>query len=107
MYVGLIPRCTASSVQNRAESRMVPDPIIRSDATPRRPAIAGTILYGLNAWYTCGQQVLAALPPEFRAISGSIWIAPAPTIYALVVSLILWIVFEFLPLNRRAIVRSD
>ena len=36
----------------------------------------GTILYGLNAWYTGGQQVLAPLPPEFRAISGSIWIAP-------------------------------
>jgi len=60
----------------------------------------GTILYGLNAWYTGGQQVLATLPPEFRAISGSIWIAPAPAIYALVVSLILWVVFEFLPLGR-------
>jgi ribose transport system permease protein len=44
--------------------------------------------------------VLATLPPEFRAISGSIWIAPAPAIYALVVSLILWVVFEFLPLGR-------
>jgi ribose transport system permease protein len=60
----------------------------------------GTILYGLNAWYTGGQQVLATLPPEFRAISGSIWIAPAPAIYALVISLILWVVFEFLPLGR-------
>ena len=27
----------------------------------------GTILYGLNAWYTGGQQVLASLPPEFLA----------------------------------------
>ena len=60
----------------------------------------GTILYGLNAWYTGGQQVLASLPPEFLAISGSVWIVPAPAIYALVASLILWIVFEYLPLGR-------
>jgi ribose transport system permease protein len=60
----------------------------------------GTILYGLNAWYTGGQQVLASLPPEFLAISGNIWIVPAPAIYALVVSLTLWVVFEYLPLGR-------
>jgi ribose transport system permease protein len=59
-----------------------------------------TILYGLNAWYTGGQQVLASLPPAFLAISGSVWIAPAPAIYALVVSLSRWIVCEFLPLGR-------
>ena len=60
----------------------------------------GTVLYGLNAWYTGGQQVLANLPPEFLAISGNIWIIPAPAVYALVVSLALWIVFEYLPLGR-------
>src|SRR5579864_2229038 len=42
----------------------------------------GTVLYGLNAWYTGGQQVLADLPPQFLAISGSLWIIPAPAIYA-------------------------
>jgi ribose transport system permease protein len=61
---------------------------------------AGSILYGLNAWYTGGQQVLAPLPPEFLAISGRLWFVPAPAIYALVVSLALWIVFEYLPLGR-------
>ncbi len=60
----------------------------------------GTILYGLNAWYTGGQQVLAPLPPAFLAISGSLWIVPAPAIYALVVALTLWIVFEYQPLGR-------
>ncbi len=60
----------------------------------------GTVLYGLNAWYTGGQQVLATLPPQFLAISGNLWIFPAPAIYALVVSLALWIVFEYLPLGR-------
>jgi ribose transport system permease protein len=60
----------------------------------------GTMLYGLNAWYTGGQQVLASLPPEFLAISGNIWIIPAPAVYAFLISLALWIVFEYLPLGR-------
>jgi ribose transport system permease protein len=60
----------------------------------------GTILYGLNAWYTGGQQVLADLPPAFLAISGSIGVVPAPALYTLVISCALWIVFEFLPLGR-------
>jgi ribose transport system permease protein len=60
----------------------------------------GTVLYGLNAWYTGGQQVLAELPPSFLAISASIGPAPAPAIYTLIVSLGLWIVFEYLPLGR-------
>jgi ribose transport system permease protein len=60
----------------------------------------GTVLYGLNAWYTGGQQVLADLPAQFLAISGSIGIVPLPAIYTLVVSLVLWLVFEYLPLGR-------
>jgi ribose transport system permease protein len=60
----------------------------------------GTVLYGLNAWYTGGQQVLADLPPPFLAISGSLGPIPAPAVYTLVVSLVLWIVFEYLPLGR-------
>jgi ribose transport system permease protein len=60
----------------------------------------GTVLYGLNSWYTGGQQVLASLPPAFLAISGNIWVVPAPAVYALIVSLALWLVFEYLPLGR-------
>jgi ribose transport system permease protein len=64
----------------------------------------GTILYGLNAWYTGGQQVLGMLPKPFLAISGAIPLGsfslPAPAIYVLVVSIGLWIVFEYLPLGR-------
>lgn len=60
----------------------------------------GTVLYGLNAWYTGGQQVLGDLSPAFLAISGNIGIVPAPALYVLVVSLALWLVFEFLPLGR-------
>src|SRR6478735_8002984 len=60
----------------------------------------GTILYGLNAWYTGGQQVLASLPPEFLALSGNIGVVPAPAVYAGVVAIALWVVFEYLPLGR-------
>jgi ribose transport system permease protein len=60
----------------------------------------GTVLYGLNAWYTGGQQVLASLPPEFTAISGNIWIIPLAAVYALIAAVVLWIVFEYLPLGR-------
>lgn len=64
----------------------------------------GTMLYGLNAWYTGGQQVLGILPASFLAISATVKIAgfgvPAPALYVLVVSVGLWIVFEYLPLGR-------
>src|SRR6202167_2749576 len=60
----------------------------------------GTVLYGLNAWYTGGQQVLADLPPAFLAISASLGVVPLPALYTLVVSLTLWVVFEYLPLGR-------
>jgi ribose transport system permease protein len=60
----------------------------------------GTVLYGLNAWYTGGQQVLADLPPPFLAISGSLGVVPLPAIYTLICSLGLWVVFEYLPLGR-------
>jgi ribose transport system permease protein len=60
----------------------------------------GTVLYGLNAWYTGGQQVLADLPRPFLEISGSLGPLPAPALYTLVISIGLWIVFEYLPLGR-------
>jgi ribose transport system permease protein len=60
----------------------------------------GTVLYGLNAWYTGGQQVLASLPDVFLSLSGNIWFIPAPAVYVLIVSLALWVVFEYLPLGR-------
>jgi ribose transport system permease protein len=60
----------------------------------------GTVLYGLNAWYTGGQQVLADLPRPFLEISGSLGPLPLPALYTLIISFGLWIVFEYLPLGR-------
>jgi ribose transport system permease protein len=60
----------------------------------------GTLLYGLNAWYTGGQQVVATLPDSFLALSGAWLSIPLPAIYVLVLSLAMWTVFEFMPLGR-------
>ena len=60
----------------------------------------GTLLYGLNEWYTGGQQVVATLPDDFLALSGVIVGIPLPALYVLVLSLGLWLVFEFMPMGR-------
>jgi ribose transport system permease protein len=60
----------------------------------------GTLLYGFNEWYTGGQQVVATLPESFTNISGAIWGIPLPAIYVLVLSVSLWIGFEYLPVGR-------
>ena len=54
-------------------------------STPGTPADS-------RCWPRCRRQ--------FLAISGNLWIVPAPAIYALIVSLTLWVVFEYLPLGR-------
>jgi len=60
----------------------------------------GTLLYGFNAWYTGGQQVVATLPDSFLGLSGAWLGVPLPAIYVLVLSLSMWVVFEFMPLGR-------
>ncbi|WP_419758853.1 ABC transporter permease [Acidisoma sp.] len=60
----------------------------------------GTLLYGFNEWYTGGQQVVATLPPAFLGLSGVVFGIPLPALYVLVLSLVLWVVFEYLPAGR-------
>jgi ribose transport system permease protein len=69
----------------------------------------GTVLLGLNQWYTGGRQVVGALPPEFTAISGMIPSLGvlAPLLYVLAVGLVLWVVFDYLPLGRYLYVIGD
>ena len=63
----------------------------------------GTLLYGFNEWYTGGQQVVAGLPDSFVNISGAVLGVPLPAIYVLVLSISLWVVFEYLPAGRAAL----
>jgi ribose transport system permease protein len=60
----------------------------------------GTLIYGLNEWYTGGQQVVASLPDSFTAISGALFGIPLPALYVLVVGSVLFLVFEYLPAGR-------
>jgi ribose transport system permease protein len=60
----------------------------------------GTLLFGFNEWYTGGQQVLAPLPESFTALSGTLLGIPLPALYVFGIAMVLWVVFEFVPLGR-------
>ena len=70
---------------------------------------SGTLLLGINQWYTGGRQVVGILPADFMAISGKIPFTgiPAAVAYVLIVAVILWIVFDYLPLGRFLYVIGD
>ncbi|MEO1019417.1 MAG: ABC transporter permease [Pseudomonadota bacterium] len=67
----------------------------------------GSVLLGLNQWYTGGRQVVGNLPPEFVALSGKIYGVPLPIIYVLAICLLLWIMMEYLPVGRYLYVLGD
>ena len=60
----------------------------------------GTLIYGINEWYTGGQQVIATLPDSFTAISGVVLGVPLPALYVLAAGGVLFVVFEYLPVGR-------
>ena len=63
----------------------------------------GTVLYGIDEWYTGGTQGTGTLQPGFSSLAATIGGAhgiPAPAIYVLLVSLALWAIFDYLPLGR-------
>lgn len=61
----------------------------------------GTVLYAITLWYTGGQQITGTLQSGFNDINGlSILGIPGPGVYLLIVALIMWIVFEYLPIGR-------
>jgi ribose transport system permease protein len=67
----------------------------------------GTLLLGLNQWYTGGMQVVGLLPPDFVALSGKVMGIPLPVVYVFIAAVILWIVFDYLPLGRFLYVIGD
>ena len=70
---------------------------------------SGTLLLGINQWYTGGRQVVGVLPAGFTAISGKIPFTgiPAAVVYVAIIAVILWIVFDYLPLGRFLYVIGD
>lgn len=67
----------------------------------------GTLLLGLNQWYTGGMQVVGTLPPAFTSLSGRLAGIPLPVVYLVVIAVILWIVFDYLPIGRFLYVIGD
>ena len=60
----------------------------------------GTILYGLAFWYTDGQQVIGNVSKNFLAIAGTVAGIPTTAIITTVIAILLWILFDYLPLGR-------
>ena len=61
----------------------------------------GTVLSGLSNWYTKGAELLGTVPKSFTDLATTYHGFPAPALYVLVVSAILWIYLEFRPAGRR------
>jgi ribose transport system permease protein len=59
----------------------------------------GTILYGISFWYA-PVQIVGDLPEGFQRISSNPGGVPLPFVYVVIISAILFIVFEYLPLGR-------
>jgi ribose transport system permease protein len=70
---------------------------------------SGTFLLGVNQWYTGGRQVVGRLAPDFTLISAKIagTGVPAPVLYLLVVGIVLWVMFDYLPAGRFLYVIGD
>jgi ribose transport system permease protein len=70
---------------------------------------SGTFLLGMNQWYTGGRQVVGTLSQSFLLISGKLGSTgiPLPVVYLLVIALLLWVVFDYLPAGRWLYVIGD
>lgn len=61
----------------------------------------GTVIYALALWHTGGRQVIGVLPDGFYALNGTMLFGlPITGYYVLVLALVMWIVFEYLPVGR-------
>lgn len=69
----------------------------------------GTLLLGVNQWYTGGRQVVGPLPEGFTGLAAVVpgLGVPLPLIYAMVIAFLLWIVFDHRPLGRFLYVIGD
>ncbi|MBV9174846.1 MAG: ABC transporter permease [Chloroflexi bacterium] len=59
----------------------------------------GTILYGIAFWYA-PNQIVGQMEPAFRGLAGNVGGVPVPFVYVAIVSMLLFIVLEYLPLGR-------
>ncbi len=67
----------------------------------------GSILLGILQWYTEGRQVIGTLAPDFIALAGRVGPVPFALIYVIVLAVVLWIVFGYLPFGRKLYVLGE
>jgi ribose transport system permease protein len=61
----------------------------------------GTILYATALWYTEGRQVIGVLPKGFTELYSSMPLGiPVSAFYVVAISVLLWVVAEYLPIGR-------
>jgi ribose transport system permease protein len=61
----------------------------------------GTFNYGLAGWYTGGQQLIGDLPTGFTALDQiRVFGVPFSALLLMAIAVVMWIVFEFLPIGR-------
>lgn len=61
----------------------------------------GTVLYALALWHTGGRQIFGTLPAEFTNLyAANLFGLPIAAFYVLGISILLWIVADYLPIGR-------
>jgi ribose transport system permease protein len=61
----------------------------------------GTVLYAIAMWHSQGHQVVGVAPDGFYAIAGLFFFElPITGYYVLALTLVLWVVLEYLPIGR-------
>jgi ribose transport system permease protein len=61
----------------------------------------GTILYALALWHTGGRQVVGVVPDGFYKLNATmIFGLPITGYYVLAIGLVMWLIFEYLPIGR-------
>jgi ribose transport system permease protein len=63
---------------------------------------AGTFIYGLSQMYSGGTQIVSPkpLPKAFLGLTSIVFGLPWPVIFALVISTLMWLAAEYLPIGR-------
>lgn len=61
----------------------------------------GTVIYAIALWHTGGRQVVAQLDPAFYALNSTFLFGlPITAYYVLALTIVLWLVLEYLPIGR-------
>jgi ribose transport system permease protein len=61
----------------------------------------GTVLYALALWHSGGRQIVGVLPDNFYALNTTmIFGLPITGFYVIILSLLMWFVYEYTPLGR-------